>query len=63
MLDMLDTTHLEPDLPLDPAPRYATAEEIALADRLRRRIEERYLGAANANGRGSEEPRPLPKAA
>jgi hypothetical protein len=60
---MLDTTHLEPDLPIDPAPRYATAEEIALADRLRKRIEERYLGTANANGRNSEELRPLKKAA
>ena len=32
----------------DPAPCYPTAEEIALADRLRRKIEERYL--ANENG-------------
>jgi len=35
---------------LDSEPCYATAEEIALAERLRRRIEERYL--ANENGRG-----------
>jgi len=60
---MLATMHLEPDLRLDPAPRYASAEEIALAERLRRKIEELYLGVANANGRGSEELRPLPKAA
>ena len=32
----------------DPAPCYATAEEIALAERLRRKIEERYL--QNENG-------------
>ena len=32
---------------LDPEPCYATAEEIALAERLRRRIEERYLANEN----------------
>jgi len=46
--------------PTDPAPCYATAEEIALAERLRRKIEERYL--ANESGRGAA-PRPLRKAA
>ncbi|MFO1396178.1 MAG: hypothetical protein U1F48_03850 [Burkholderiales bacterium] len=40
----------EPTL-ADPPPRFATADEIELADRLRRKIEERYLGAA-------AEPRP-----
>ena len=40
----------------DPPPCYATAEEIALAERLRRKIEERYLA-------GSEAPHPLPLAA
>ena len=60
---MLDSTPIAETPPLDPAPRYATAEEIALADRLRRKLEEMYLGGANANGRDSEEPRPLPKAA
>ena len=44
----------------DPAPCYATAEEIALAERLRRKIEERYL--SNEIGRGLG-PRPLLKAA
>jgi hypothetical protein len=43
----------------DPPPCYATAEEVALAERLRRKIEERYL--ANENGRG--EPQPFLKAA
>ena len=57
---MLDSTH---DLAIDPRPSYATPEEIALAERLRRKIEERYLTAQNANGRSSEELRPLPKAA
>jgi len=37
---------------LDPAPCYATAEEIALAERLRRRIEERYLRDENRRGDG-----------
>ena len=48
------------EAPIDPAPCYATAEEIALAERLRRKIEERYL--ASENGRG-EMPQPLLKAA
>jgi len=43
----------------DPQPRYASAEEIALAERLRRQIEDRYL-SANENGR---EARPFRKAA
>lgn len=30
----------------DPPPRFATTDEIELAERLRRKIEERYLGAA-----------------
>ena len=40
----------------DPAPCYATAEEIALAERLRRKIEERYL--QNENGARSDAFRP-----
>ena len=36
----------------DPAPCYATAEEIALAERLRRRIEERYLKDETRRGEG-----------
>ena len=44
----------------DPAPCYATAEEIALAERLRRKIEERYLRNENGAGHG---PTPLLKAA
>ena len=48
---------------MDPQPLYASPDEIALAERLRRKIEERYLGAPNENGRDSEEPRPLQKAA
>ena len=45
---MRDTNDI--DALTDPAPCYATAEEIALAERLRRKIEERYL--TNENGRG-----------
>ncbi|MFO1413185.1 MAG: hypothetical protein U1F10_04620 [Burkholderiales bacterium] len=30
----------------DPPPRFPSADELDLADELRRRIEERYLGAA-----------------
>ena len=48
------------DEALSDKPCYATAEEIALAERLRRKIEERYL--ANENGRGIV-PQPLRKAA
>jgi hypothetical protein len=45
----------------DPPPCYATAEEIALAERLRRKIEERYLAA---QGGLDESPHPsLPLAA
>ena len=36
------------EAPIDPAPCYATAEEIALAERLRRKIEERYLAHDSA---------------
>ena len=43
------TRHLRRS-PIDPAPCYPTAEEIALAERLRRKIEERYL--TNESGRG-----------
>jgi hypothetical protein len=59
MTGMLDRTHD----PMEPQPQYPTAEEIALAERLLRKIEERYLGTQHENGRGSQEPRPLPKAA
>ena len=48
---MRDVNHIDDEAPIDPAPCYPTAEEIALAERLRRRIEERYLanrGAAEA---------------
>ena len=49
------------DESLTDKPCYATAEEIALAERLRRKIEERYL--VNRDGRG-EAPNPqLPLAA
>jgi hypothetical protein len=57
---MYDKTH---DLALDPQPQYPTAEEIALAERLRKKIEERYLGTQNEDGHGSDEPRPFRKAA
>ena len=53
---MRETT-LSYDEPVsDPQPRFASAEEIALAERLRHKIEERYLGKAqNENGRSSDE--------
>jgi len=41
--DALDPT--ETALP-DPPPRFPSAAELELAERLRRKIEERYLGAA-----------------
>ena len=44
---------------IDPRPRFASDAEIALADRLRRQLEERYLG----KGRGVETPQPLREAA
>ncbi len=44
----------------EPRPCYATAEDIALAQTLLRRIEARYL--VNENGCG-EAPQPLPEAA
>ena len=46
---MRDTHDFE-DAPVDPTPCYATAEEIALAERLRRRIEERYLREDERHG-------------
>jgi hypothetical protein len=57
----MSNTHDTDQALTDPPPCYATAEEIALAERLRRKIEERYLAA----GRGHEEsPHPsLPLAA
>ena len=57
---MRDTHDLD-DALTDPPPCYATAEEIALAERLRRKIEERYL--VNATGRGAEVHPELPIAA
>jgi len=47
---MRDAHDIDGDSPTDPAPCYPTADEIALAERLRRKIEERYL--ARENGRG-----------
>ena len=38
----------------DPAPRYATDAEIALAEQLRHQLEERYFGASFAHS----QPRP-----
>ena len=51
---MRDTHDIDEAL-TDPPPCYATAEEIALAERLRRKIEERYLtnDIANENGRAT----------
>ena len=47
---MRDAPDIDGEAPIDPAPCYPTAEEIALAERLRRKIEERYL--TNESGRG-----------
>jgi len=41
---MRDDTQFEEDPPIDPRPRFASDAEIALAERLRRQLEERYLG-------------------
>jgi hypothetical protein len=46
---MRDTHDIDESLK-DPPPCYATAEEIALAERLRRKIEERYLTSENDGG-------------
>jgi hypothetical protein len=46
---MRDTNDID-DALADPRPCYATPEEIALAERLRRRIEERYLQSENGRG-------------
>lgn len=46
----------------DPQPRFASAEEIALAERLRHQIEEHYL-RGNQGGRGSDDVQPFRKAA
>jgi hypothetical protein len=43
----------------DPPPCYATAEEIALAERLRRKIEERYLAAQGEHGASPHPSLPL----
>lgn len=48
---MLDTHYFDQHVIADPEPRFPTAAEIELADRLRRKIEERYLREpANENG-------------
>lgn len=47
------------DAPTDPAPCYATAEEIALAERLRRKIEERYLAADTGHAQAPQPELPL----
>jgi hypothetical protein len=47
------------ETPIDPAPCYATAEEIALAERLRRKIEERYLASDNGHGGAPHSALPL----
>jgi hypothetical protein len=57
---MRDAHDIDGEAPTDPTPCYPTAEEIALAERLRRKIEERYL--TKENGRG-ESPQPFLKAA
>jgi len=41
MLKMLSP---EPDAGFEPAPRFASDAEIALAEQLRRQLEERYFG-------------------
>jgi len=43
MRDATDTIELTP---ADPPPRFPSAADLELAERLRRKIEERYLGAA-----------------
>ena len=43
----------------DPPPCYATAEEIALAERLRRKIEERYLAAQGGHDESAHPSLPL----
>jgi hypothetical protein len=57
---MLDTHYFDQHVIADPEPRFPTAADIDLADRLRRKIEERYLhDAQNESGPAG----PLRKAA
>jgi hypothetical protein len=51
---MREYTQIDEDGFADPPPRYASAEEIALADRLRQEIEKRYLGTESRVARRTE---------
>jgi hypothetical protein len=55
---MRDTHDIDQIL-TDPPPCYATAEEIALAERLRRKIEERYLAAEGGHHESAHPSLPL----
>jgi hypothetical protein len=41
---MLESSYFDQHVIADPEPRFATDAEIALAERLRKKLEERYLG-------------------
>jgi hypothetical protein len=44
------------DAAFEPAPRFATESEIALAEELRRKLEERYFGRPSAPAASSGRP-------
>lgn len=44
----------------EPRPQFASAEEIALAERLRKEIEDRYLRRITKTAATREEPQPFP---
>ena len=46
---MLESSYFDQHVIADPEPRFATDAEIALAERLRQKIEERYLGTRSDN--------------
>lgn len=47
---MLESSYFDQHVIADPEPRFATDAEIALAERLRQQLEERYLGTPSDNG-------------
>jgi|RhiMethySRZTD1v2_1073278.scaffolds.fasta_scaffold1314626_1 hypothetical protein len=59
---MRDDMQFEQDPPID-RPRFASDAEIALADRLRRQLEERYLGKRQSSAEAPHSNSDLPLAA
>ena len=51
---MFDTHYFDQHVIADPEPRFPTADDIALAERLRRKIEERYLTPEGLGSRSEQ---------